>query len=232
MRGRAAYAEDGRPVSVTGVSLDITPRKQAEQRQQAMVAELNHRVKNTLATMQSIALQTRRGAGSVDDFSDKLTARIGALARVHDILVEAGWDGALLADVVRAELGQSGEGADRARDHWSAVGPGLWLNPNAAVTLAMVFHELAGNAARHGALSVPGGHVSVGWEIGADGAAILWRESGGPAVPTVVRRGFGSRLVEQGVRTELGGRAELDYLPDGLVYRLSLPFSAKIRPAA
>jgi two-component sensor histidine kinase len=209
-------------------------RHHADQHQQLLLNELNHRVKNTLATVQSIAMQTSRNAHEPARFAEAFTARIGALARAHELLSEASWDGALLRDVIRQTLApyvaQSGEG------RVSLAGPAIHLGPNAAVTLNMAFHELATNAAKYGALSVDAGRVEVTWRL-EDGAgpAILgleWRETGGPPVTEPVRRGFGSRLIEQALAREFEGEAELSFVPAGVICRMRLPLSAKMRRAA
>ena len=230
-RGHAVYAGDGTPLRMTGVSLDVTTRKRAEARQGLLLKELNHWVKNTLVTVQSIAMQTLRNARTPAVFSENLTARIAALGRAHDLLTRASWDGASLADVVGETLAQHGPDAD-GRRRIEAEGPPVRLDPNAAVTLNMAFHELAANAAEHGALSVPNGRVSVSWNVertaGAAGIAITWRETNGPRVEPPARRGFGTRLIEHGLTRELDGEVRLDFAPAGVCCHIRLPVSAKI----
>ncbi len=235
-RGRAAY-EAGRPVRVAGISLDITERKAAEHRQRLLLDELNHRVKNTLATVQSIALQTRRSVSEPFGFDEAFQKRLEALARAHDLLTERSWEGASLDDVLRRTLApyasDAGKGAGaRVR----LRGPKLRLSPNAAVSLNMAFHELATNAAKFGALSAADGRVEVEWWTadGDDGdiVGIDWRERGGPQVTAPVRRGFGSRLIEQGLARELAGEAQLLFDADGLHCRMRFPASSKLGLAA
>ena len=234
IRGQAVYDADGTPLRMTGVSRDVTERKQAEERQKALVDELNHRVKNTLAAVQSIAMQTLRSAESPTAFSENLTARIGALARAHDLLADAYWDGASLAEVVgkTIDLNPNTDG----RCLIEAGGPAVRLNPNAAVTLNLAFHELVTNAAKHGALSVQAGRVAVTWKIAPDAAAptieIVWRETNGPRVEPPGRRGFGSRLLERALAGELGGEVKLDFAPGGVCCIMRFPVSAKIAVAA
>lgn len=227
VRGRAAY-ENGRPVRIAGILLDVTERKAAEAQQALLLAELNHRVKNTLALVQSIVLQTARGETDPAAFSRTLIDRIHALAQAHDLLTEGEWQGAGLAEVLDRTLGVrvAGEGPRCV----VRPGPAVRLGPNVAVTVNLVFHELASNAVRHGALSVPEGRVDVGWTVdeAARDVHITWRESGGPPVAAPTSRGFGSRLIEQGLPRELGGSAELVFAPDGLECRIRVPLSGKV----
>jgi PAS domain S-box-containing protein len=235
VRGQAFFGEDGLASRMVGVSLDITARKLAEERQRLLVDELNHRVKNTLATVQSIALQTRRGSQSLPTFEAAFLSRLDALAGVHDLLSQVSWEGASLAAVVRETLAPHlgpGESAERL----SLSGPDVRLGPNAAVTLTMAFHELATNAAKYGALSVGSGKVDVQWR--ANGAStpgeieIQWRESGGPPVSVPVRRGFGTRFLERGMAREFDGIVVLDFAPDGVCCQMRMPLSVKLRMAA
>ncbi len=232
-RGRAVY-QGGRPVRIAGVSLDITDRKKAEERQKLLLDELNHRVKNTLATVQSIAAQTRRFAADQDDFDRQFFARVQALAHAHDLLTEASWEGASLTDVVARTLSPHLGAGEASRV--SLSGPPVRLGPNAAVTLNMAFHELATNAAKYGSLSVEHGRVEVHWRAvgGAipEAIEIHWLESGGPSVEPPRRRGFGSRLIEQGLARELAGETKLVFDGDGLSCRMRFPLSAKLELAA
>jgi two-component sensor histidine kinase len=223
----------GLPIRLSGVSVDVTERKvsaqtleqerkSAEERQQLLVAELSHRVKNTLATVQSIATQTLRGAASAADFKETFTARLGALARAHDLLTERAWESTALAAVLQHVLAPYG------KRRVAVEGPELRLAPNAALTLTMAFHELATNAAKHGALSIPSGRVSVRWSAPVGTLELEWVERGGPSVHKPRRRGFGLRLIEQGLTYELGGHVRLEFAPDGLECHIRLPLSAKV----
>jgi PAS domain S-box-containing protein len=233
VRGRAAYDEDASPVRMAGVSLDITARKNADEHQRLLLDELNHRVKNTLATVQSIAIQTGRTADAAS-FERAFLARIAALAQAHDLLTEVAWDGASLKDVIARTLAPYK--VERATGRVELSGPNVRLSPNAAVSLTMAFHELATNAGKYGSLSVVTGRVDVAWTV--DNALsptvveIEWRESGGPPVSPPSRRGFGSRLVERGLAREFDGRIELAFMPAGLQCHMHLPLSAKIQLAA
>jgi PAS domain S-box-containing protein len=222
-RGRAVY-EDGRAVRMAGISLDITERKAAEERQRLLMHELNHRVKNTLATVQSLAMQSAQGA---EPAGEAFIERLFALARVHDLLTEAAWQGASLRDVVVRTLEPYSEGGPR----FAVSGPDVRLSPNAAVTLNMAFHELATNAMKYGALSEPGGQIDISWSPHGDDVLIDWRESGGPTVDVPVHRGFGSRLIERGLARELGSEARFTFLAEGLWCHVRLPLSDKLRLA-
>jgi PAS domain S-box-containing protein len=233
VRGRADYDAAGRARRMSGVSLDVTSRKRADEQQRLLLDELNHRVKNTLATVQSIALQTGRTA-QPEGFEAAFIARIAALSRAHDLLTEVAWEGASLREVIARTLAPyvaDGQ-ADRAR----LVGPNIRLNPNAAVSLTMAFHELATNAAKYGAFSVVTGRVDVTWGVDSMTDPTLieidWRESGGPPVDPPARRGFGSRLVETGLAREFDGRIELRFAPEGVCCHMRLPLSHKMQLAA
>jgi PAS domain S-box-containing protein len=232
-RGQGIY-QNGEPVRFAGVSLDITARKAAEEHQRLLLNELNHRVKNTLATVQSLALQTRRTIADPSLFDDTFLARIYALAGAHELLTEASWEGASLAEVVQRTLRPHLPTGQPERVRFS--GPTIRLGPNAAVTLNMAFHELATNAVKYGALSNGAGCVEVNWIVDeAESRPVLqidWRETGGPPAARPRRRGFGSRLIEQGLPRELDGEGQLTFAPEGLACRLRLPFSGKLSRAA
>ena len=233
MRGRAAYDDDGNPVRVTGVSLDITARKTADEHQRLLLDELNHRVKNTLATVQSIALQSVRRADAAT-FEQAFLSRIAALARAHDLLTEVAWEGADLKEVLARTLAPHAPEGQADRIHLS--GPSVQLGPNAAVSLTMAFHELATNACKYGSLSISGGRVDVSWSAdsphGPGAVEIEWTESGGPDVSPPTRRGFGSRLVEKGLAREFDGQVDLIFAPQGLRCHMRLPLSRKMQIAA
>jgi two-component sensor histidine kinase len=211
----------GAVVGATAALLDITRRKAAEARQALLLAELEHRVKNLLAVVQAIAAQSLSGDRTLDEARDALVKRLHALAKAHDLLIASGWQGASLRAVLEGELRPYGR---RARLN----GPDLTLAPRAAQTLALVLHELATNAAKHGALSTPEGWVEASWAI-ADPATsgatlrLVWREHDGPPVQAPLRRGFGRILLEQGLRHDLGGEVALAFLPDGLVCTIGAP---------
>ncbi|MBO9546319.1 ATP-binding protein [Caulobacter sp.] len=226
-RGRATYDGD-RPLRIAGVTLDITERKAAEARQKLLLAEVDHRAKNTLASVQSIAIQTLRHAESPETFADAFLERIHALSRAHELLTASAWEGADLKEViartVRIHLPPD------EQDRVSLTGPTIRLGPNAAVTVNMAFHELATNAAKYGAFSTATGRVFVDWSLDAERREVTidWRETGGPTVIPPPRRGFGSRLLQQGLPRELGGTVDLQFPPEGLRCVIHLPLSAKV----
>jgi len=232
-RALPVHDDEGRVVRWFGTNTDITELREAEERQKLLLAELNHRVKNTLAAVQSVASQTLGGAGSLEEFRQKFTPRLLALSRSHNLLAREVWQGADLGDVVSEALApHDGEGEGRV----AVSGPGVRLGPSAAVTLAMAFHELSINAAKYGALSAPDGRVEVAWRTDWRGGKtpaleILWRESCGPPVRQPRRAGFGTRLIERGLGHELSAEVRLDYAAAGLECRIRLPLSAKIAVA-
>lgn len=198
-------------------------RKTAQESQTLLIAELNHRVKNILALIRSLVRQSRQGAKSIASFTSDLEDRIQALALAHDQINQNGWSTAPLQRLLEAE---SKVWAHVSRDGLSFKGPKVLLDAQAFQTMALVFHELMTNAAKYGALSTQNGSLRVSWEIAEDGSLeILWRESGGPAVAAPTRRGFGTVVVEQTVPFELQGRAEVDYVPEGVRARFTIPAS-------
>lgn len=231
VRGRAEYGPDGAPISAMGVSADITQRKRNEERQKALIAELNHRVKNALASVQSIALQTSMGVQEPREFFAAFDGRVRALVMAHDLLTANAWQGASLRDVVSRTLlpFAARDGSGRRAE---IEGPAVQLASEAAVTLHMAFHELATNASKYGALSTPGGSVAVTWKVDPavdpSGIEIVWTELGGPPVSSPTRRGFGSSLLQTGLAREFGGKVELDFRPDGLVCRMRFATSPKL----
>ena len=222
-RGRAAQtADDGGVRRLAGVSLDITERKRAEERQKLLINELNHRVKNSLATVQSIAAQTLRSNASPEFFREAFEARLIALSHTHDLLTRESWEGASLREVFDSEL-HAMAGEDRVTFDYVSD---LRLNPKAAVALGMGVHELATNAVKYGAWSVPDGRVIVSWRLEPNLLRLTWAERGGPTVKTPTRRGFGARLLERGLAAELSGGVELTYDASGLVCHMALPLRA------
>ena len=215
---------------------DRTERKRAEERRALLVNELNHRVKNTLAVVQSLAAQTARGAPDLSAFAAAFQRRILALARAHDLLTREDWTGAPLREVVRAGLAPFALDAGRV-DLSGCDGAEAVLPPGAAVTLAMAVHELATNALKHGALSVPEGRVSVGCRRAApdsaDAAPVLeWAERGGPPIAgPPAKRGFGLRLLDGGSAAQAGMGADLRFEPEGVRCTFRLPPLSARSPA-
>jgi PAS domain S-box-containing protein len=229
IRGQPLHDAEGRQVCLLGVVADITDRKRAEERRALLVNELNHRVKNTLAIVQSIALQTARGAQDLSSFSTAFQARLIALARAHDLLTQGHWEGATLDAVLRAALEPLV--SDAAQVDLSGCAPGIVLPPATALALTMAVHELATNARKYGALSVPAGHISITChpsDPDATDAVLAWTERGGPSVkgqPT--RRGFGLRLLQRGLAAEAGMGADIRFEQEGVHCILRLPLLPK-----
>jgi len=221
------------PMRGGGVAItltDITERKSADARQRLLVNELNHRVKNSLATVQAIAAQSLRGPDVSAEARERFTARLMALARANNVLVAETWAGASLASVAAEMAGPHGDG-----ERFTIAGPEVHLAPALATAMALGLHELATNAAKYGALSTPGGQVALIWTVEGEGAdrrfSMTWRESGGPPVGAPGPAGFGTRLIRRGLARELQAQVELAYPPDGLVFRLTAPLSESLREA-
>jgi PAS domain S-box-containing protein len=226
---------DGGPGRVVGVTLDVTQsklaeaklqrevaeRRRAEQRQQLLIHELNHRVKNMLATVQSVARQSlgrAGGAGPLADFEERLMA----LAWTHDILTREHWAGASLKTIVARTMTPHGAGRVKLS------GPDLRISPKMALALAMGVHELATNAVKYGALSADKGRVEIDWRldetVSPPQLRLEWRERGGPRVEEPKSRGFGARLLERGLAHELGGEVVIRFLPTGVRCDIRAPF--------
>ncbi|WP_184722226.1 HWE histidine kinase domain-containing protein [Caulobacter sp.] len=226
------------PAYILAIISDISARKEAEtatQRHQGqlrlLINELNHRVKNTLATVQSMAAQTLRNEPHPTVAFEKFEARLLGLSGVHDILTRESWHGAALHEVAQRALRPFDEAGVRV----SVAGPAVRLQPGGALTMALIFHELATNALKYGALSNAVGRVSLTWTY--DPATRLlettWTEHDGPTVIEPTRKGFGSRLIERSLRGELKGQADMDYRPEGLrcVLHARLPEAPDADPA-
>ena len=201
---------------------DISNQVSARERLTLLVNELNHRVKNTLATIQSVARQSLRNAPDVREGQKVFDARIVALSKAHDILTREHWEAASLRKIVAESLApHAGNGSEH---RLRFEGPEIRLRPKAALALSMALHELATNAVKYGAFSNAGGTVKVDWSVGEDGQfALRWIEAGGPQVATPGKRGFGSRLIEQGLSQELGGAVTLAFPSSGVVCSIRAP---------
>ncbi|WP_082646258.1 HWE histidine kinase domain-containing protein [Bradyrhizobium valentinum] len=218
--GTAAATLDkgGRVIRVSGVTVDITERKQAEERQTLLAREVDHRAKNALALAQSIVRLTR--GENVKTYIRSVEGRINALARVHTVLSLSSWQGAEIRKLIEEELAPYSTG-----DQIDLSGPEVQLEPATAQTVALALHELVTNSAKYGALSALSGRLSVSWENPAGVLKIIWVETGGPPVEKPVSRGFGTRSVIASIESQLGGHAEFDWRPEGLVCRLLVPLS-------
>lgn len=207
--------ETGRISGAVNVMVEIGERKRAEQRQQLLASELQHRTKNLFAITRAVVAQSLRGA-PLHEARNAVLGRLQAMAETYDKLSAAEWQGAALGDVVQDELGPF---AGRVE----VEGPHITLNPRAAQNFGLAVHELATNAAKHGSLSVPGGRVTVKWWIAGAGAELRfrWVEEGGPTVTPPVRKGFGSVVLEKVIAQDFGHQPEIVFAPTGLIYELS-----------
>ncbi len=219
---RAEFDASGRFVLLKGLTRDITERKRAEERQDMLIAEFDHRVKNILARVAVVAMYTRQGSRSMDEFIQTLDGRIQSMATAHSLLSQSRWNGAGLTELVRHQL------APYATDANTTVsGPDVMLTAAATQAVAMVLHELVTNAAKYGALSSPNGRVSVHWDPLSGGGtptlAIAWRETGGPPIAPSVQSGYGTSLIRDLIPHELGGTVDLVMGPDGVRCTIVVP---------
>jgi two-component sensor histidine kinase len=206
-----------------GLTRDITERKRAEEHQSLLIAELDHRVKNTLSCVAAIVQRTREGSASIGEFIEALKHRIQSMANTHSVLSRRRWQGASLAELVDNEL------APWRPDRIVTVeGPDIFLAAEAAQALAMVLHELATNAAKYGALSIEQGRVSVDWYVRSEGSsatAVLldWHERGGPSVAAPTTPGYGTSVIEDLIPYELGGTVVLRFAEEGVHCNIAIP---------
>jgi two-component sensor histidine kinase/CheY-like chemotaxis protein len=218
--GAAAVSEDKNIVS--GVSIDITDRKEAEERQVLLAREVDHRAKNALALVQSIIRLTK--AADQKAYVNAVEGRIKALSRAHNVLAQSRWQGASISGLVEEELAPY-RTAETARITTS--GPEILLQPAAAQTLAMALHELATNAAKYGALSEIAGRLVLRWQTDGERILLRWQEDGGPRVCEPNTKGFGSRVITASVEQQLEGRLSFDWRPEGLICEIEIPATGK-----
>jgi two-component sensor histidine kinase len=226
VRSSTVRDADGSFLYGVRVVQDITDRKEAEERQKLLIDELNHRVKNTLATVQSLATQTARGTDSPEAFRIAFEGRLIALSQAHDQLTRRHWKSADLRDIV---VGATAPYLTHSRDQVVLEGDAITVTPRVALTLALAMHELSTNAAKYGALSVPAGRIGIRWHVQRGPAPILrieWREREGPQVSVPTRLGFGSRFIEGSVAAELQGTARLDFDAAGLRCTMEIPIES------
>jgi two-component sensor histidine kinase len=207
------------------VTVDITDRKEAEERQVLLAREVDHRARNALALVQSIVRLTR--SDTVKTYISAVDGRIGALARAHTLLAQSRWQGADLGRLVEEELAPYRAGDD---GRIAASGPEVSLEPRTAQTLALALHELSTNAAKYGALSVVPGRVGVTWELQPDSLVLRWSESGGPSVEPPPSPGFGIRVISASIERQLEGKADFHWRPEGLDCSLRVPRGDRIEP--
>lgn len=224
------FADDGRVFGIFWQGVDITARKAAETHLRLMVNELNHRVKNSLATVQAIAAQTLHGDEVPARVREALTERLIALAHAHDVLTDEKWVGASLREIA-ARAAAPHLSSDHA-DRFVFEGPPVNLPPRSAIAVALALHELATNAAKYGALSVPDGQVRIDWTVSPRedddvGLRMVWREHGGPPVTPPTATGFGFRLIKQGLAADLRGRVSVDYPVTGVVCTVEAVIAAE-----
>jgi PAS domain S-box-containing protein len=209
--GVVLLGADGEPAYLIGVVQDITERKEEEDQRENLVAELDHRIKNLLAVVQSVAAQSARKSASLDVFLKTFAGRLKSMSSAHDLLTAARWRGATLARIAAAELG----GLSPTQTRWD--GPEMFLTPRAASALSLALHELAVNAMRYGSLSSENGKVEVVWRRTPEGGfALEWLETGGPPATAPTTKGFGATLIEDVAGRELGGSAKINYKSSGV----------------
>ena len=211
--------------AVGAVVEEITEQKRGERHLRLVMHELNHRVKNSLAVVQSIASQTVRSSSSLAEFEQALIGRIRALANTHTLLTESNWRSAKLSDIVREAVRPYRLGGT---DTVVIDGPELFLTPSASLAFSMVLHELTTNAWKHGALSRPDGTVTIDWrlteELRGNRLILRWIETGGPQVEGPARPGFGGQFIEFTISHEFGGTASTDYADNGVVCEIAIPW--------
>jgi PAS domain S-box-containing protein len=226
-RGRIIRSTEGTPTEGYGVMIDVTERKHTEARQQVLIAELDHRVKNTLASVGAVVQRTRDEGRSLDEFIETLDGRIYSMAHTHSLLSLSHWEGARLAALVDAELMPYATSSNH-----SVAGPETVLTADAAQVVATVLHELTTNASKYGALSLSTGHVAVQWYVsGTPGKMLVidWVESGGPPVTMPDRRGYGTSVICDQIPYELNGRVDFSFAPGGVRCRIELPLDRVVK---
>lgn len=225
MYSRAVPLKDahGEIAEWVGAAKDVTEQKRHEQHRELLLNELNHRVKNTLATVQSMVVQTLRNAPDTAQAREQIESRLMALSKAHEILTREHWDGAHLGAIVKEAVAPYCAPLER----FDIRGSDVWVSPRYALSLAMALHELCTNAVKYGALSSDAGRVRIEWEVAdADNTQALrmrWIERDGPPVEPPASRGFGSRLIERGLRQDLHGDVKLDFARDGVVCTITAP---------
>jgi PAS domain S-box-containing protein len=210
---------------------DLTEHRREVAQSKSLIDELNHRVKNTLATVQSIVSQALRWPAEPDVIRESIESRIFALSQSHDLLTIGNWEGADLHDLVDTALHPFQVVAGHA-ERFAITGENLHLSPKQTLALAVALHELATNAVKYGAFSNDEGRIEISWTLvpdaGGDRLVLLWRECGGPTVTVPTHKGFGSYVIERGLAHELGGVVALEYLEHGVVCTIDIPVPAQV----
>jgi PAS domain S-box-containing protein len=225
-RAAATFSRDDRLARISGVTVDITDQKQAQERQLLLTREVEHRARNLLAVVQSMLRLTK--ANNIQDYMAAVEGRIGALSRAHMLLSECRWEGAYLRRLVNEELNHYRDGRSNAI---SADGPELLLESSRAQTIALALHELATNAAKHGALATPSGRLQLNWKREDDTLHLDWAESGGAKIRAPKSLGYGVEVISASIE-HLGGHVDFDWRPEGMRCKLSVPLTEPDRTAA
>jgi len=215
---------DEKPARLLAIARDVTERRLAQQSQQVMMQELHHRIKNTIASVMAITSQSLARAGSVEEGRRAVEQRLMALAEAHDLL-RAGGDDASLREIVDRALAPYETGPTRM----AVAGDDITLSSQGAIAFAMGIHELATNAAKHGALSVRSGRVEIAWQVAAGRLRFAWREHGGPPAQAPTRRGFGLRVIEASFRHQMHGTVALSFAPTGFACEADVPLARLAR---
>lgn len=225
-RAAASFGPDETLTRISGVTVDITDQKQAQERQLLLTREVEHRARNLLAVVQSMLRLTK--ASTIEDYTSAVEGRIGALSRAHMLLSECRWEGAFLRRLVDEELDHYRDGRSNAI---SAEGPDILLESSRAQTIALALHELATNAAKHGALATPSGRLQLNWRREGDTLHLDWTEIGGPKVCAPKSLGYGVEVISASIQ-HLGGEVVFDWRPEGMHCKLSVPLSEQSQTLA
>jgi PAS domain S-box-containing protein len=226
VRGQANYRADGTPLTIVGVSQDVTERRRADEHRQLLANELSHRVKNSLAMMQAVVWQTMRTASTMEEARKTIDERIQAMAAANDLLVNDQWESTSIRPLIERTLAPFGF---HDTGQFELTGSDVRLSPNTAVALALAIHELATNAVKYGALCTEAGIVRIKWEE-RDGwrprqLHISWAEEGGPPVTPPAKTGFGTKLIKRGLAQESGAEVTLDFQSTGLIFTAVIPLA-------
>lgn len=214
--------DTGRVTGLTVAAMDVTDRKAAEERQRLLTAELDHRVRNTLAAIQSLVTLSARSGQTKEDYTLALQGRIDAYTRIYGFLAAMQWQ---CVNLHQLTAGVTRTFGNSIASRFQVDGENFLLNPSAAISLNLIFHELATNAVRYGAASVPGGRISLSWETRDEHFILTWRESGGPSISAPIRPGFGSRLIRQLLAKDLRATFQLEYPAEGALLTASIPLA-------